>query len=157
MIKIKTEISKKLGELIPNFEGDFLSLLETPADKKMGDIALPCFKLSKQLREPPFKIAERLAVGMNVDGISRVEAVNGYLNFFVDPSYNSLLLKEILGKGEDFGKSNIGVGKRMIIDYSSPNIAKRFHIGHLGTTIIGNSIKKIHKFCGYDCSRTYKR
>lgn len=151
MIKIKTEISKKLGELLPNFEGDFLTLLETPADKKMGDIALPCFKLSKQLREPPFRIAERLVDGMIVEGISRVEAVNGYLNFFVDPSYNSLLLKEMLEKGEDYGKSDVGVGKRMIIDYSSPNIAKRFHIGHLGTTIIGNSIKKIHKFCGYEC------
>lgn len=151
MIKLKTEIKNQLAAVLTGFEGDILSLLETPADEKMGDIALPCFKLSKQLREPPFRIAERLKDAVNVEGISRVEAVNGYLNFFIDPSYYSMLLEGILEKGDDFGKSDVGVGKRMIIDYSSPNIAKRFHIGHLGTTIIGNSIKKVHKFCGYDC------
>lgn len=133
------------------------SMLEYPPDTSMGDIALPCFKLSKTLRKAPPVIAGALAQALGqsgVQGISKAEAAGGYLNFTVADSYLSeQLLENILSAPADkpYGSSDIGEGKTVVLDYSSPNVAKPFHIGHLGTTVIGHSIKKLHEFAGYKC------
>lgn len=127
-------------------------VFDTPPDPTMGDLALACFKLSKVLRKSPVAIAGELATYFSdslPDGVSKIENAGGYLNFFLSDSYRVSLLRKILEQGTDYGRNELGKGKTMVIDYSSPNIAKRFHIGHLGTTIIGNSIKLIHQFSGF--------
>ena len=121
---------------------------ETPSDTKNGDIALPCFRLAKTLRAAPPVIAAKIKENLTLPaGIEKAEAVGGYLNFFAGADIYSAMLE---GIGKDFGKTDIGKGKRLVIDFSSPNIAKRFHLGHLGTTVIGNAVRNIYKFCGYD-------
>ncbi len=153
MQKIKNYIVKKIENylLSKGVEGvDVSSLFSTPADSSMGDIALPCFKMAGALKTSPVNIAVELAELFPADGtIAKVEAVKGYLNFFIDKNYYKDALCLILFN-KDFGRSNIGEGKTVCIDFSSPNIAKRFHVGHLGTTVIGNSLKRLHQFCGYD-------
>lgn len=127
-------------------------VFDTPPDPAMGDLALACFKLSKVLRKSPVAIAGELAARFSEalpDGVSKIENAGGYLNFFLSDSYRVSILKGILEQGSNYGRNELGKGKTMVIDYSSPNIAKRFHIGHLGTTIIGNSIKLIHQFSGF--------
>ena len=127
-------------------------MMEYPPDPKMGDVALPCFKLSRSLRKSPVQIAESLADGMELSAAEKIEAVSGYLNAFVsDRHIITSTLNEMLERADDYGRLKVGEGKVMCIDYSSPNMAKRFHIGHLGTTAIGNSIKKIHEFAGFKC------
>ena len=131
---------------------DVERMLEYPPDAKMGDLALPCFKLSKILRNAPVKIAAQLADGFSVPCVDRAEAVNGYLNIFLSPEYLAgEVLPEVLSKGESYGAPDLGKGKTVVLDYSSPNVAKPFHIGHLGTTVIGHSLKKLHEFAGYKC------
>lgn len=130
---------------VPEGLADFF---ETPADTKNGDIALPCFRLAKALRQAPPVIAARIQENIVLpDGIEKAQAVGGYLNFFADTGIYRNMLDGIT---EDFGKTGIGDGKTLVIDFSSPNIAKRFHLGHLGTTVIGNAIRNIYKFCGYN-------
>lgn len=144
-----------LSELLNGFStADIFDMLEYPADRKLGDIALPCFKLSKAMRMPPQKIAESLCAGLKANEecaniFEKIENVNGYLNFYISNDY---LLKNLNGMSDpDYGSSDVGKGKTIVIDYSSPNIAKPFHIGHLRSTVIGQSIKNIHRFCGYEC------
>ena len=144
-----------LSELLNDFStADIFDMLEYPADRKLGDIALPCFKLSKAMRMPPQKIAESLCAGLKANEecknvFEKIENVNGYLNFYISNDY---LLKNLNGMSDpDYGSSDVGKGKTIVIDYSSPNIAKPFHIGHLRSTVIGQSIKNIHRFCGYEC------
>lgn len=144
-----------LSELLNGFStADIFDMLEYPADRKLGDIALPCFKLSKAMRMPPQKIAESLCAGLKANAecanvFEKIENVNGYLNFYISNDY---LLKNLNGMSDpDYGSSDVGKGKTIVIDYSSPNIAKPFHIGHLRSTVIGQSIKNIHRFCGYEC------
>ena len=131
---------------------DIVGMFEYPPDPKMGDLAFPCFKLAKTLRQAPPKIAASLAEGLSIEGISRVEVAGGYLNLFTDKSgMAETTVNTILAKKESYGANDEGVGKTVVLDYSSPNVAKPFHIGHLGTTVIGHSLKKLHAFCGYDC------
>jgi len=131
---------------------DIVGMFEYPPDPKMGDLAFPCFKLAKTLRQAPPKIAAALSEGLSVPGISRVDVAGGYLNMFTDKSGMAAnTVNTILEKKETYGANNEGVGKTVVLDYSSPNVAKPFHIGHLGTTVIGHSLKKLHTFCGYDC------
>lgn len=144
-----------LSELLNGFStADIFDMLEYPADRKLGDIALPCFKLSKAMRMPPQKIAESLCAGLKANEecknvFEKIENVNGYLNFYISNDY---LLNNLNGmSAPDYGSSDVGKGKTIVIDYSSPNIAKPFHIGHLRSTVIGQSIKNIHRFCGYEC------
>lgn len=131
---------------------ELAAMLEYPPDTAMGDLAFPCFKLSKSLRKSPGMIAGELAGNISSPYIAKVEAVSGYLNFFVSGEYyGNKVVPEILTKGADYGKSDVGRGKTVVLDYSSPNICKPFHIGHLASTVIGHSLKKIHEFCGYSC------
>ena len=131
---------------------DLASMLEYPPDTTMGDLALPCFKLSKTLRRSPVQIAQIIAEKLVDPAIKKAEAVNGYLNISISDEYlASVLCDEVLTKGDKYGSANFGEGKTVVLDYSSPNVAKPFHIGHLGTTVIGHSLKKLHEFVGYDC------
>ncbi len=155
MNALKETLAKTLCEA-PGMEGftpsSLAELFDTPPDPAMGDLALACFKLSKLMRKSPVAIASDLSAYLTehpVNGIFKSENAGGYLNFFVSDAYRVSILKGILDQGEAYGTNETGKGKTMVIDYSSPNIAKRFHIGHLGTTIIGNSIKLLHRFCGY--------
>ena len=133
-------------------ETDILNLLESPPDPAMGDIALPCFKLSRILRRSPVQIANALAPCIGGDCVERAEAVNGYLNIYLSGAYLlSRLVPRILEEKENYGAPDIGQGRVVVLDYSSPNVAKPFHIGHLGTTVIGHSLKKLHEFAGYNC------
>ena len=127
------------------------SYIEVPPNLTLGDFALPCFKLSKILRASPVKIAEDLAAKFTPDNvISECSAVNGYLNFKLNKrKFIEDTLGEILEKGADYGKSTVGNGKTICIDYSSINIAKPFHMGHLSTTVIGGALVKIYRFLGY--------
>ena len=131
---------------------EIAGLLELPPDSAMGDYAFPCFKLARSLRKAPPMIAGELVKVINADFLSRVEAVGGYLNFFIDKAlYASSVIGEVLDKGAKYGSSDMGAGKTLCIDYSSINIAKRFHIGHLSTTALGNALYKIYSFLGYKC------
>lgn len=140
-------IAKKL-----NIEGVTASDVALPPNSEMGDYALPCFKLAKIFRKSPVQIAEELKNSFVCDEvISAVSAVNGYLNFKVNKSgLAKEVLTEIASAGRCYGSSDTGNGKTVCIDYSSVNIAKPFHIGHLSTTVIGGSLYKIFKFLGYN-------
>ena len=125
--------------------------LEVPPSAELGDYAFPCFKLSKLLRKSPMLISDALATQIHADYLSRVESVKGYLNFFIDrATYAEKVVEAVLNAGEAYGSDSSGAGKTVVLDYSSINIAKRFHIGHLSTTMIGNSLYKLYKFFGWN-------
>ena len=125
-------------------------MLETPPDPKLGDCALPCFRLAKALRKAPPRIAAALAEAVSGDAIGRCEAVGGYLNFFLNrESFARETIGGVLSAGGRWGASDSGRGKTVCLDYSSINIAKRFHIGHLSTTMLGHSLKRIYEFNGW--------
>lgn len=147
----KTYIAQKL-----NVEGigaeEIAELITNTPSQDMGDFALPCFRFAKALRKAPVVIAQELAASFTTDEvITQVNAVNGYLNFTVNRSgFAARILNEVLTNGEKYGSSNEGSGKTVCIDYSSINIAKPFHIGHLSTTVLGSALYKIYNFLGYN-------
>ncbi len=137
------------GAELPEIE-TVAGALEVPPDTALGDYAFPCFKLSKALRKSPMMIADALAGAIHADFLGKVESVKGYLNFFIDKAtYAEKVLSLALEAGEAYGADNSGAGKTVVLDYSSINIAKRFHIGHLSTTMIGNSLYRLHRFFGW--------
>ena len=130
---------------------EIAAALEIPPNTEMGDYAFPCFKLSKALRKSPMMISDALAAEIHADYLGRVESVKGYLNFFIDrATYAEKVVEAVLDQGESYGSDNSGAGKTVVLDYSSINIAKRFHIGHLSTTMIGNALYKLYKFFGWN-------
>ena len=160
MQTIKLRIAEKIASavLAINAEAqlnaqDVAAMLEYPPDSNMGDLAFPCFKLSKALRRSPVQIATTLCEALTADEvIGKIEAVNGYLNIKISDTYlGTTVVPEILAKGARYGAQTFGEGKKVVLDYSSPNVAKPFHIGHLGTTVIGHSLRKLHEFAGYEC------
>ena len=131
---------------------DIISKIEIPKDKKNGDFAYPCFNLAKILRNSPVNIASELKekIVLPVE-ISKVEVVNGYLNFYInDLDISKKVLVKIINEQEKYGFQNVGNNANVCIDYSSPNIAKPFHLGHFRTTIIGRAISNLYKELGYN-------
>ena len=159
MLKIKLQIAEKILDGVKGINPDapltaaeIADMLEYPPDAAMGDLAFPCFKLSKTLRRAPVQIAGTIAENLAGGAIGSAEAVNGYLNIKLDNAYLvANVLPEILEKKENYGAPDLGKGKTVVLDYSSPNVAKPFHIGHLGTTVIGHALKRLHEFAGYEC------
>ena len=129
---------------------ELAAMLEIPPEKKLGDFALPCFRLSKTLRKAPQMIASALAEKLCCKEIDHVEVVGGYLNVFLSRECLARSIVEaVLANPGRWGASSVGEGKTVCLDYSSINIAKRFHIGHLSTTMLGHSLKRIYDFNGY--------
>lgn len=156
MVNFKEEIAKLIAQQMEGLAlSDIEGMIEVPQDTKMGDYAFPCFKLAKTLRKAPPLIAKGIAEGLAGNPLfEKVEQVNAYVNMFISKAeFVGDVLGEVLEQKEDFGKSNIGEGKKVIVEYSSPNIAKPFHIGHIRSTVIGNSIYKIYDALGYDVVR----
>ncbi len=144
-------VSEEFGEGLLSCD-DIFAMLEYPPDKSMGDIALPCFRLSRSLKKAPPMIASALAGRINSQIFDSAEALGGYLNFKVSKSaFVKRVTEDIAAGGDKYGSPMTGEGKTVILDYSSPNVAKPFHIGHLGTTVIGHSLKLLHEFAGYKC------
>lgn len=152
MDSIKYNVAEEIAKVLNKDTKEILEQIEIPKDSSMGDFAYPCFRLSKEFKKAPVMIAEDIKSNLNkIPNISKVEVVNGYLNFYADNSkVAEMVLKEILEKKEDVYNLDIGKGKTVCVDYSSPNIAKPFHIGHLRSTVIGQAIVNIYKALGYN-------
>ncbi|MDW7661657.1 MAG: arginine--tRNA ligase [Bacillota bacterium] len=131
---------------------EILELVEHPKNTSMGDFAFPCFKLSKAFRKAPNVIAESLKEEIVIpEFIDQIEAVSGFLNFKVNSThFAKVVIEEVMSKKDKYGSSAVGEGKKTIIEYSSVNIAKPFHMGHIRSTMIGESLHRIYKFLGYE-------
>ena len=151
----KEYTANKISELCGLSCEEISKLIETPPEQKLGDLAFPCFSLAKIMRKAPQIIAKELCEKFSGDKyIANAEAVGGYLNFFYNRAeFIRDIVGEVLEQGENYGKSSIGGGKTVLVEYSSPNIAKPFHIGHLFTTALGHSLARIYEFLGYDVKR----
>ena len=152
MIQFKQEIAKEISKATEIEQNEIEGYIEIPKDQNNGDYSFPCFRLAKTLKKAPQVIAEDIKEKIKIDNniIERVDVLGGYINFYIN---KKVLAKEVLEEIEakkEYGKSEIGKGKNIIVEYSSPNIAKPFHIGHLRTTLIGNSLYRIYKYLGYN-------
>lgn len=156
MQDFKIEVAKSLKEKIEDLSlEEIVGLIETPPNSEMGDYAFPCFRLAKVFRKAPNMIAADLAESIEAkDAISKVEPAGGYVNFFVNKSQLAKnVINDVLTQGKKYGHSELGKDKTVVIDFSSPNIAKPFHIGHIRTTVIGNALYKIYDSQGYNTVR----
>lgn len=153
MLDFKETIAEALQKATDLNKEELKSYIEIPKDTSMGDYAFPCFKLAKEFKKAPPIIATEINEKLQVDEkiITKVEIVGGYINFYVN---NTTLVEEVLkeydNKKEQYGNSKIGEGKNVVIDYSAPNIAKPFHIGHLRSTVIGGALYNVYKFLNYN-------
>lgn len=156
MINFKEEIAKIISNYMKIDIEKILENLEIPKDSNMGDYAFPCFVLAKEMKKSPVMIAEELKnsiteeIGQDNKYIESVSSVNGFLNFSIN---KETIIKETIkdfDNAKQYGKSDVGKGKTILVEYSSPNIAKPFHIGHLKTTILGNCLYNVYKFLGYN-------
>ncbi len=152
MEKFKEEIAKIISNTI-DLKLEFIeSLIEIPKENGNGDYAFPCFRLAKELRKAPQIIAQEISEKIDINGtnIDKINVVGGYINFYINKKeYVKYVLANYSSQGE-YGRSNIGKGKKVVIDYSAPNIAKPFHIGHLRNTVLGGALYNVYKYLGYD-------
>ena len=154
MLEIKKLIASSLVKASNGAidEATVIESLEYPPNADMGDLAFPCFKLSRVMRKAPPAIAAELGGAFECEAVAKVDVAGGYLNLFLNKEYlASHIIDKAVFASEVYGSSTEGNGKTVVLDYSSPNVAKPFHIGHLGTTVIGHSLKKLHEFVGYNC------
>ncbi|MBO4409026.1 MAG: arginine--tRNA ligase [Clostridiales bacterium] len=151
----KSQIAERISDITGLEKEAVYKLIEIPPELSMGDFAFPAFSLAKTMRKAPQMIAQELSENPRLsDDVIKAQNVGPYVNFFIDKGYLAKeTLGEILEKGEKYGEDNIGDGKNIIIEFSSPNIAKPFHVGHAFTTIIGNSLSKIYGKLGYNVVR----
>ncbi len=149
---MKERIAEILAKPTKMKKRELLDFIEVPKDNKLGDYAFPCFVLAKKLKKNPVKIASEIVQKTkNTLEFEKVEAVGAYVNFFVNrAALATNTLKQISKQKDRYGYTNIGNGKKILIDFSSPNIAKPFGIGHIRSTMIGNSVSEIAKFCGFN-------
>ena len=154
-MEYKQSISQLLSPYLADIPiNEIAEAVEQPPNAQMGHFAYPCFKLAKTLRKAPPAIAAEITSQLSEtempNWLDKVESAGAYINFYLNKaSFNNQVLNTVLKKGADYGKSNIGAGKVVLAEYSSPNIAKHFHIGHLGTTVIGRALHNIHDCLGY--------
>lgn len=134
---------------------DIYQLIEIPPQENMGDYSFPCFQLAKTLRKNPAQIATELVSALDIEDFAEVKNVGPYINFFLDrKKFENDVINAIIDKKENFGRSDMGKGKTAIVEFSSVNIAKPFHIGHIRSTVIGDALRNIHEFLGYNTIAT---
>ena len=153
MINYKEEIAKLISKEVEGLTVEEITqMVEVPQDTSMGDYAFPCFKLAKQLRKAPPLIAKGIAEALSGNELfEKVEQVNAYVNMFISKGEMvASVVKDTLEAGSKYGNTNIGNGKNIVIDFSAPNIAKPFHIGHIRSTVIGNALRSIYRAMGYN-------
>ena len=147
----KLIIAQEIQAALPDMELEaIVNLLEVPKNSSMGDLAFPAFSLAKVLRKAPQAIASELVEKIQSDKFEKVQAIGPYINFFLNKQeISQAVLAEVIAEGKDYGQQELGQGKNITIDMSSPNIAKPFSIGHLRSTVIGDSLAKIFEKIGY--------
>ena len=153
MIDFKKIIGEKIAKAAELDVSEITSYIEIPPNTDLGDYAFPCFKLAKALRKAPPMIANEIKENIKIDEniIEKIDVVGGYLNIYINKeTLANTVLNEVSSQKEKYGSSNVGQGKNVVIDYSAPNIAKPFHIGHLRSTVIGGALYKMYKFLGYN-------
>ncbi|MBN2285779.1 MAG: arginine--tRNA ligase [Tissierellales bacterium] len=153
MIDYKRKSAELFASTVSHIDvEDIYSLVEVPPDSKMGDFAVPCFKFAKMLRKSPAVIAQEIASEIEENEFFEKTVHQGpYVNFFVNKKhFANVVLKEVYDQKESFGSSDEGHGRNVVVEFSSPNIAKPFHIGHIRTTVIGNALYKIYRFMGFN-------
>ncbi|MDD4780138.1 MAG: arginine--tRNA ligase [Tissierellia bacterium] len=151
------DFKEKVAELFLSIEKEMtmdevVQMIEIPPNQDMGDYAVPCFKFAKKYRKSPAVIAAGIVekIGRHEE-FDKIESAGPYVNFFVDKAhFAEKILKQAFKEYKKYGSTNIGEGKTVIVEFSSPNIAKPFHIGHIRSTLIGNSIHKIYTYLGYN-------
>lgn len=151
------DFKQKVAEIFNQLETDLtideaLQMIEMPPNQDLGDYAVPCFRFAKKYKKaPPMIAADFIEKIGKVEEFEKIVNVGPYINFFVDKThFAEKILKKAYEENVNFGSNNVGGGKKVIVEFSSPNIAKPFHIGHIRSTVIGHSLYKIYKYLGYD-------